>query len=150
MISSLSVDKQSLTIATMNPGRTGFAALGTNALLFWRLWALDLELHERRIRFCVVPGARLPPGVSLPAGFHYAWRGLQTISWAAVGVFIHLDLEDRFSELSEYGDERLVWFRVFMRRRRWHRWCFVCSTRWRFGFLETCDYRLQQTQETVS
>ena len=105
-------DASRLLLATMNPGRTGLAALGTDAVLFWRLWALDWELHERGVQFCVLPGARFPPGVSLPADFHYAWRGIQTTSWNSVGVFIHVEVESLFTQIEGYGNDRIIWFMV--------------------------------------
>jgi len=33
-------------VATFNSGRTGLAALGSNEVLYWRLWAIALELND--------------------------------------------------------------------------------------------------------
>ena len=99
-------------LATLNPGRTGMSALGTNALLTWRLWAIDIALSEAGVHFCVVPGARLPPGVQLPEGYHYSWFGARSTSWDTVGVLIHLDIEGACTLIDDIGNPRLLWFRI--------------------------------------
>ena len=60
-----------LKLGTFNPGRTGLTALGTDALLFWRLWAIDIALSEAQVHFCVIPGARyqVRPGLNYQRAF---------------------------------------------------------------------------------
>ena len=99
-------------IASINPGRTGLSALGTDALLHWRLWAINFELLEKGVRFCAVPGARFPPGSCLPEGFRYVWRGVQSDRWDTVGVFIDIEYEQLFTELQGVGNDRCRLFRL--------------------------------------
>ena len=66
---------QQLNVATLNPGRTGFSQLGSDGLLFWRLWAVAIELQERSIHICCLPGARLPEIAQLPDGYPFVYCG---------------------------------------------------------------------------
>ena len=68
-----------LNVACFNPGRTGLAALGTNQILHWRLFAIAAALEEADISICALPGARFPPGCVLPENFPYSWLGVQTL-----------------------------------------------------------------------
>ena len=97
---------------SFNPGRTGLSALGTDNLLHWRLWAIHCELIDSGVHFCALPGARFPPGATLPEGFRFVWRGVQSVRWGSVGVFIDIDYEHLFSEVDHVGNERCIWFRL--------------------------------------
>ena len=97
-----------LKLGTFNPGRTGLTALGTDALLFWRLWAIDIALTDAQVQFCVIPGARFPPGAQLPEGFHFSWYGVRSTTWDAVGVLIHLDIERACTCIDGVGNQRML------------------------------------------
>ena len=103
---------KSLKLASLNPGRTGFSKLGSDELLFWRLWAVALNLEALGVHLCVVPGARFPPGAALPEAFPYAFRGTRSSHWGAVGVFIALELDELVFEIEGVGSERWVWLGV--------------------------------------
>ena len=90
-------------MATLNPGRTSLAALGTNELLCWRLHAIGAALHKLDIKLCALPGARFPPGCHLPEDFEYRWLGVQTLSWAGVGVLVHSSIEEAIVVLDDLG-----------------------------------------------
>eukprot|EP00438_Fugacium_kawagutii_P022998 Skav216831 [mRNA] locus=scaffold2314:154251:166537:+ [translate_table: standard] len=51
-----------LTVGSLNPGRSGLANIGNNALLEWRLWAIVGAAKARDIQILVLPGARFPLG----------------------------------------------------------------------------------------
>ena len=74
-----------LRIATLNPGRTGLSSLGTNEVLYSRLWAIAAALIEQEVNFCILPGAQLHPGVQLPCDFPLKYVGVRSTSWARVG-----------------------------------------------------------------
>ena len=103
---------RSIRVATFNPGRLGFSQLGTAELLHWRLQAVAIELKSRAIQFCILPGARIPPGVHLPPDFPFTYYGLRTSSWGSVGVFVDCNFEDSFSPLDDYCQDRVFWFRL--------------------------------------
>ena len=63
---SPSLSTASFRIASLNPGRTGLAALNTDDTLYWRLWSISLTLSDQGCHMCVLPGARMPPGARLP------------------------------------------------------------------------------------
>ena len=98
-----------LKVATLNPGRTGLAALGTNELLVWRLYAIGAVLHDQGVKLCVLPGVRFPPGSRLPERFEYSWIGMQTLSCAGVGMLVHSSIEDSLVTLEDVGSERTLW-----------------------------------------
>jgi hypothetical protein len=79
-------------MAVLNPGRCGLLALGTDALLDWRLQAMAQLLHDENIDICITPGARFLPGAALPAGYPYCWLGERSASWGAVGIFLRPEL----------------------------------------------------------
>ena len=64
--------QDSIHLAVLNPGRLGFLALGTDVFLEWRLHAVAHVLSGCGADICVLPGARLPPGAVLPAGFPFS------------------------------------------------------------------------------
>lgn len=101
-----------LNLAIFNTGRTGFAQLGTDTILFLRLWEVGLALAERDVHLCVVPGPRLPPGFALPEGYRYVWWGAQTLSWATVGILMLPELENSVKILLEDGEKRVMWLGV--------------------------------------
>ena len=75
-----------LKVAVFNPGRTGLIALSTEEILWWRLGHISCVLLEQDVQICVLPGARWPPGASLPPAIAYAWLGAQTTSWRSVAL----------------------------------------------------------------
>ena len=103
----------SFRLAVLNPGRTGFLALGTQLLLEWRLHAVAIALLSRRIDFCVLPGARFPQGVLLPAAFPYVWFGRQTSSWSSVGLFCRAELEGCVRPIEEFSEDRVLWVEIW-------------------------------------
>jgi hypothetical protein len=95
-----------LAIACANPGRAGFAHLGSDDVLWWRIRLLASALQEERVDVCVLPGARWPPGAILPPGFPYVWMGRQTCSWDSVGLWVSAELEHAAQVLEDYGSDR--------------------------------------------
>ncbi len=98
-----------LGVSVLNPGRTGFTCLGTHDVLTWRLWHVALALQECGVSVCALPGARWPPGASLPEGFPFLWHGVATESWAGVGFFVSVDLAQAAWVVSDVGNDRVVW-----------------------------------------
>ena len=103
-----SVKSQACKIGVLNPGRTGFLSLSTKSLLNWRLEAVSAALIAREVDYCVLPGARFPPGSLLPDAFPYVWFGWQTTSWAGVGLFCRAELEWCIRPIEEFSEERIV------------------------------------------
>ena len=101
-----------LKLASLNPGRTGLAALGTNAFLHWRLQAIVATLQLESVDICALPGARFPPGTQLPDNFPYAWLGVRSLSWGAVGVLVRCELEAAVEPLLDLGGDRVLWLRI--------------------------------------
>jgi hypothetical protein len=101
-----------ITVATLNPGRTGFSQLGSDSLLHWRLWAVASALEDQNIDVCGLPGARLPPGAILPSGLPYAWYGVRSSHWDSVGVFVKLEMQESFVPLDEHCCDRVFWFMI--------------------------------------
>lgn len=101
-----------LKLASLNPGRTGLAALGSNQLIHWRIQAIAATLLEENIDICALPGARFPPGAQLPANFPFAWVGVQSLSWGTVGVLVRADLELEVESLAQMDNDRVLWLRV--------------------------------------
>ncbi|CAE8699927.1 unnamed protein product, partial [Polarella glacialis] len=101
-----------ITVATLNPGRTGFSQLGSDSLLHWRLWAVASALEDQNINVCGLPGARLPPGAILPSGLPYAWYGVRSSHWDSVGVFVKLEMQESFVPLDEHCCDRVFWFMI--------------------------------------
>ena len=103
----------SLTLATVNPGRTGLTALGTGQVLWWRLELLASNLQQSNTLLAAVPGARLYPGLSLPEGFPYEVMGNVTGSWDDVCVFVSTDIGSQQVELCDFnGERRIFWLRI--------------------------------------
>ena len=98
-----------LKVATLNPGRTGFVALGTQSLLDWRIQAVATALLERNIDLCVLPGARFPPEAVLPPGFPYVWLGTQSLDYNAVGLFLRPELEAAVQIIEDFTLPRVMW-----------------------------------------
>ena len=62
-------------------------ALGTENVLYWRLWAISLCLQENGVKICVLPRARLPEGVQLPTDYPFSWWGtVQTVVLFGFGI----------------------------------------------------------------
>ena len=101
-----------LNVATFNPGRSGFATIGTDEILYWRLWAVALALLERDVHVCVIPGARLPPGTNLPSDYPYVWHGHQSVSWAGVGFLIRSEVVPAVTPIEEFGGARHLWLAI--------------------------------------
>ena len=104
--------QEQIRFATLNPGRTGFSCLGTNHVLHWRLFAVASVLEDLDIDVCVLPGARLPPRVSLPENFPYVFLGAKSVSWSTVGVFVKRDWEQSCIILEEFGLDNVLWLLV--------------------------------------
>ena len=101
---------QEIKMATLNPGRSGLTALGTDAILYWRLWHIATALQERGIHICAVPAARWPPGAKLPDGYPYSFLGDSTLDWAGVGLLVATELEESVQHISDVGGSRRHWF----------------------------------------
>ena len=82
----------SIKIAALNPGRTGFTALGNEEIIWWRLWHISEYLTKHQVLICVLPSPRWPPGASLPPGIGFEWVGIQTKNWQSVGMLIAKEL----------------------------------------------------------
>ena len=67
------LQRKTITVATFNPGRTGFLGLGTRELLSWRIWAVADALQRGGIDVCILPGARFPSSAFWPHGFPFIW-----------------------------------------------------------------------------
>ena len=104
---------RSFWLGVLNPGRTGFLVLGTNLLLDWRLHAVAAALLEKGIDICVMPGARMAPGVVLPLGFPFVWIGCKTVSWAGVGVFCRIELIGSVHPIEDMSEDRVLWLEVW-------------------------------------
>ena len=101
-----------LVIGTLNPGRTGLTALGTNQLLDWRLQAIGCALEDLDVHVCALPGARFPPGARLPEDFAFGWFGTQTLDWASVGILVRTEIMHACEILSNMGTDRIIWLRI--------------------------------------
>ncbi|CAK0891154.1 unnamed protein product [Prorocentrum cordatum] len=100
-------------MAVLNPGRSGLLALGTDALLDWRLQAMAQLLHDENIDICITPGARFLPGAALPAGYPYCWLGERSASWGAVGIFLRPELLPVVRPLPDVSSARVQWFEIW-------------------------------------
>ena len=98
--------------ASLNPGRTGLTALGSNNLLHWRLHAIASYLLENDIIACALPGARLPHGASFQPGFQFEYIGARSIYWDTVGFLVRSDMVESFSIMEDFGGERALWLRA--------------------------------------
>ncbi len=101
-----------IKVATFNPGRTGLCSLAAEEVLWWRLWRIVAHLMENDIQICVLPGARWPPGATLPPGLPFSWLGVQTTSWAAVGVLVATELQDQTWVIDDLGSDIIMWVAV--------------------------------------
>ena len=99
----------SLKVATLNPGRTGFLALATEEIMWWRVWHVTSALISRDIQICVLPGARWPPGASLPPGLPFIWLGTQTSSWRAVGMLVSTEIVSQVQVIDDLGSDVILW-----------------------------------------
>ena len=102
-----------VAVAILNPGRSGFLHLGSDLLLEWRLEAVAHALHGRGIDLCILPGARFPGGVTLPAGFPFQWIGPESTGWDTVGIFIRPELEHAVRAIPEISSSRQQWFEIW-------------------------------------
>ena len=107
-----------LRIATLNPGKAGLACLGTDEVLYWRLWGIAAALQREGVRVCVLPRARLPPGARLPGVFPYVWIGRQTCAYASVGFFVQAEIARAVSTSEEHCGERWRTLQIRVRARR--------------------------------
>ena len=103
---------QPLTLAVLNPGRSGFLSISGDALLNWRLHALSAALEDARVDICVCPGPRLPEGAALPAGFGFSFFGERTATWSSVGVFVRTEIAHAVQPLHDFSVDRALWFEV--------------------------------------
>ena len=101
-----------LKFACLNPGCVGLAALGTDEVLYWRLWAIAAALQSHGIQVCALPGARWPPGSRLPGGFPYVWLGRQSSSFASVGFLILEELAGNVCSIEEWCCDRWHTIRI--------------------------------------
>ena len=99
----------SITIATLNPGRTGLSQLGTQEVLWWRLLHIGSFLVQHDVQLCVLPGARFPAGAELPEGFPYMWIGAQTTSWSGVGLLVSVELQFQVDVVESLGSDSVLW-----------------------------------------
>ena len=100
---------EQLSIAIMNPGRTGLLALGTQEVLWWRLWHVSQALTEEHVQICVLPGARWPLGARIPPGVPFQWIGVQTASWSSVGLLVSNDVVDLVQVVEDLGADNVMW-----------------------------------------
>ena len=115
----ISYEKQ-LLVGVLNPGRTGFLALGSEELLEWRVWEGGEALQKQAIAICAIPGARLPEGAQLPIGFPYLWLGIRSSSWGSTGFFCLTELENNLRVIPDLGSDRICWVEVWDERQRKH------------------------------
>ncbi|CAE7222667.1 MOCOS [Symbiodinium natans] len=102
----------SIGLGTFNPGRSGLAQLGTDALLHWRLWAIAAAMQENGIHILALPSPRLPPGALLPEGFPMSWLGTRSVSWDTTGFLVDSDILDNVIVLEEFCSDRIFWLRI--------------------------------------
>eukprot|EP00959_Pyramimonas_sp_CCMP1952_P043436 908329-Pyramimonas_sp.AAC.1 len=102
-----------LCFATLNPGRTGFLALGTGALLDWRPEAVGHALVACGVDICVLSGARFPPGARLPPGYPCMWLGGRSTEWGAVGIFVRAELSCTLRPVADLSGPRSQWFAIW-------------------------------------
>ncbi|CAE7834833.1 unnamed protein product [Symbiodinium sp. CCMP2592] len=107
-----SLVSDSLTFAILNPGRIGLSTVAGEDILWWRLFHICSVLVERNIQICVLPGARWPPGSTLPPGIPFKWLGVQTSSWGAVGVLVATELDTEVSCIEQLGSSVILWLLV--------------------------------------
>ncbi|CAE8605722.1 unnamed protein product [Polarella glacialis] len=110
--SSSPLRTQQLILASANPGRAGLAHLGSDEVLWWRVWLLGASLLREGVHICVLPGARWPPGAVLPPGFPYIWLGQQSTSWDSAGVWVSTELEGSVAVEEKLGGARCMWLHV--------------------------------------
>ena len=101
-----------IKLATLNPGRTGLAALGSDDILWWRVWHIAHELVQQNVKICVLPGARFAPGAPLPPGFPFVWLGVRSASWASIGFFIAEELQFQVTLMEDVGSDIVLWLEV--------------------------------------
>ena len=101
-----------LMVGSLNPGRTGFIALGTDIVLYWRLCAVAAFMERQGLQICFLPGPRFPPGMFLPPDFPRVYLGGLTTSRAGVGVFIRHELHGAAYVVKDLGCERSLWLAI--------------------------------------
>ena len=99
-------------VGTINPGRTGFACLGTGHVLWWRLWDIAAACVELGLHIVVLPSPRLPQGTRLPDAFPYAFVGVQSPSWSSVAIFMAPEIAESVVLIPEVGSDARMWFLV--------------------------------------
>ena len=102
-----------LRVGILNPGRTGFLSLVTQAVLDWRLHAVAAALLVRNIDFCDLPGARFPPGAKLPDHSPFVWFVIQSASWACVGLFCPVEFAECVRPIEEFSEDRVLWVEIW-------------------------------------
>jgi len=101
-----------LHIASFNPGALGLSHLSSANLLDWRIQAIGRALQQDGIDICILPGARFPPGATLPEGYPYIWQGIQSSSWGAVGALLRPELQSAIFLLGDVGCDRALWWHI--------------------------------------
>ena len=51
-----------VVVGVLNPGRLGLSTLGTDQVLWWRLWSIAWAAMDLKLRILILPGVRLPTG----------------------------------------------------------------------------------------
>lgn len=102
-------DKVFLAIGALNPGRSGLANIGNNALLEWRLWAIVGAAKARDIQIMVLPGARFPLGALLPQNLGFCFLGPRSSKWDTVGILCTEEVEPLLVPLDDFSTDRVLW-----------------------------------------
>ena len=102
---------RSVGIGCFNPGRSGLTALGSNSVLWWRLWNIAYTAADLGLSFIVLPGPRFPPDVTLPHGYPYEFWGRRSLEWDSVGILVAPEFAHTFASCRQ-GSDRRMWFTI--------------------------------------
>ncbi|CAK0904656.1 unnamed protein product, partial [Prorocentrum cordatum] len=116
-----------LTLAVLNPGRSGFLHLSSDLILEWRLEAVAHALDDRGVDLCILPGSRFPAGALLPKGSPFLWLGPESAAWGTVGIFVRPELERATRPIHDFSSSREQWYELWSDGQVDAPTCIICA-----------------------